>query len=74
MIEQHTTVEGDQEFIKTLLVLFSSFAKDIQETSPDVAKTATEAIKKLRAFSNRLEADPFVAGFIGLSNVGKSTL
>lgn len=74
MTGQAANAERYQEFIKSLLFLLSSFAEDNKDIHPIVAKTATEALKKVRAFSNRLEANPFVAGFIGLSNVGKSTL
>jgi len=56
------------------LLLLAAFAKQYEQRRPDIAKTSIEGIKILRGFSRRIEADPFVAGFIGLSNVGKSTL
>ena len=62
------------ETIKTLLLLYSALAKRHQEKRPEISSVTLEAIRRLHWIDVRIRATKYVAGFVGLGNVGKSTL
>ena len=72
------------DLIKELQLTISAFARcwrgaELQPNTgqyqnPDFQKISVEAVRQLRWIQKRWEADQFLASFVGLSKVGKSTL
>jgi GTP-binding protein EngB required for normal cell division len=72
---QPSTCTDYQNLVDSLLELLFVFAKQCKDKYPEVAEvTEEQAIKKLLGIKRQIHAKPFLAGFIGLGKVGKSTL